>query len=118
MLAKLVQQFQLKIFFSNKYVHTHVLNKVEPCPSPAGGLPGSLGGVRMIRLPLAQVNAGAAFSVSSSGNVFRDVLGENACRNDLKACLLAGNLLAQRCRQNKARRPRSCSGLRGLTAPA
>ena len=74
MLAKLVQQFHLKIFFSNKYVHTTVLNKVA---------------------------SASKFSVSSSSRLFREVLGESACKNDLKACLLAGTLLSRRCREEK-----------------
>ena len=75
MLAKLFQQHHLKIFFSNKFVHTSVLDKVK---------------------------ASAQISVSSNSKLFQDVLGEFAPKNDLKACLLAGSLLAKRCRQAKA----------------
>ena len=74
MLAKLFQQHHLKIFFSNKFVHTSVLDKVK---------------------------ASAQISVSSNSKLFQDVLGEFAPKNDLKACLLAGSLLAKRCRQAK-----------------
>ena len=75
MLAKLVQQHHLKIFFSNKFVHTSVLNKVR---------------------------ANTQVTVSSNSKLFQDVLGEFAPKNDLKACLLAGSLLAKRLRREKA----------------
>ena len=93
MLAKLVQQFHLKIFFSNKYVHTSILNKV---------------------------NAASKFSVSSSAKLFKDVLGETAPKNDLKACLLAGSLLAKRCRQERVCAVRTwalqCDACPGMTS--
>ena len=77
MLAKVVRPFHFKIFFSNKYVHATVLDKIANT---------------------------AVASVCSNNKLFTERLGQYACKNDEDACELAGQMLAEKARVKQASR--------------
>ena len=69
MLAKLLKPFHFKVFFSNKYVHGMVLDKVT--------------------------NVVVA-SLASNNYAFTHHLGEKQCKTSEKACELLGRMLAEK----------------------
>ena len=74
MLAKLVQPFHLKIFFSNKYLHATVLNKLANT---------------------------SVVSVNTNNPKVIETLGEHSPKNDEHACRLVGQLLAENLKRKK-----------------
>lgn len=76
MLAKLIRPFHFKIFFSNKYVHASVLDKVTNV---------------------------AVASISSNNRAFAMYLGESACKNNEQACELLARMLAHKVRERQVR---------------
>ena len=77
MLAKLVQSYHLKIFFSNKYLHASILNKL---------------------------NNNAVVSVSTNNPNVIELLGQFSPKNDEQACRLAGRILADRAKRKQVSR--------------
>ena len=78
MLAKAVHPFHFKVFFSNKYVHAAILNKLT---------------------------ATHLASVSTNNRLFAESLGPLVPKTSLQACELAGKLLAQKAARKKVRTP-------------
>ena len=74
MLAKLLKPFHFKVFFSNKYVHAQVLDKLSNV---------------------------AVASVCSNNRAFDYYLGEKVCKNDEKACQLLGKMLANKVKERQ-----------------
>lgn len=76
MLAKLVQQYHLKIFFSNKYLHATILDKLTNK---------------------------AVISAATNSTKLTEALGEFASKNDERACTLVGRTLAAAAKTNNVR---------------
>lgn len=74
MLVKLLKPFHFKVFFSNKYVHAMVLDKVTNV---------------------------AVASVCSNNRAFEHHLGEKASKNNEKACDLLARMLARKIRERE-----------------
>lgn len=77
MLAKLLKPFHFKVFFSKKFVHAQVLDKVTNV---------------------------AVASICSNNRAFEYYLGPRASKNSEKACELLAKLLAAKVRERQVRR--------------
>jgi len=69
MLAKLVQPYHLKVFFSNKFVHASILDTLQNV---------------------------CVTSVSTNNKLFTDLVGATKPKNDVRACLAVAKLLAEK----------------------
>ena len=69
MLAKLVQPYHLKVFFSNKFVHASVIDTLRNV---------------------------CVTSVSSNNKLFAGLVGASKPKNDVRACLALAKLLAEK----------------------
>ena len=91
MLAKLVQQYQLKIFFSNRYLHASILNKLT--------------------------NKAVASCATNSDKLIQ-ALGLHKPKNDVNACRLVGKLLADSAKRQNVCPFRFCTCGSCSSAPA
>jgi len=69
MLAKLVQPYHLKVFFSNKFVHASILDTLQNV---------------------------CVTSVSTNNKLFTGLVGATKPKNDVRACLAVAKLLAEK----------------------
>ena len=72
MLAKIVQPYHLKVFFSNKFVHASILDTLQNV---------------------------CVTSVSTNNKLFDSLIGTYKPKNDVRACLAVAKLLAEKAQQ-------------------
>ena len=77
MLAKLVQQYHLKIFFSNRYLHATILDKLTNK---------------------------SVISAATNSERLTKALGEYASKNDERACTMVGRILAAAAKTKNVRK--------------